>query len=84
MQKWRCLYRTDAEFQSVVRYNRLGAVFTNDSQTDNEYVAHVMKSAQEAGILNGDILLEVNGTDKWRTDPDSIRSIISDGISALG
>ena len=52
-------------------YNRLGAVFVpNDLQSEN-LIAHVVDGspAYEAGIRNGDILLEIDGRDvtKWRT-----------------
>lgn len=57
-------------------YNRLGVVFVPKDLSSEDRVAHVLKGspAQHAGIRNGDLLLQVDGTDvtHWRTDTNAL------------
>jgi hypothetical protein len=58
-------------------HNRIGAVFIPPEQSKDEaLVAYVIKEspAYNAGVRNGDRLLEIDGHDvtRWRTDPDQM------------
>jgi hypothetical protein len=54
-------------------YNRIGAVFTPQSLTGGDLVAHVFKGspAYDAGVRDGDVLTKIGALDatKWTTDP---------------
>jgi hypothetical protein len=57
-------------------HNRIGAVFAPEGSMGDALVAHVLAGspAYEAGIRDGDELLQLDGRDvtKWRVDPDQL------------